>query len=140
MGGGMKNVIMGDFIKAKNKFGVISSLDQPLIEKEESYEELLKFYLKNEKNRFEHEMDIDKLLKKDPNLIIVYNQELGKSNARKIRKRLSELNVNSGWFAVLNDVIIASGKNEQEVKQRLTETISEDKLNRVFIFNYKNAK
>jgi len=50
---------------------------------------------------------------------------------------LSELNVNSGWFAVLNDVIIASGKNEQEVKQRLTETISEDKLNRVFIFNYK---
>ena len=32
---------------------------------------------------------------------------------------MSELNVNSGWFAVLNDVIIASGKNEQEVKQRL---------------------
>lgn len=136
-GGGMKKTVTEDFLKAKRKFGIISSLEQPKTEKNESYEELLKFYLKNEKGRFDYGEDIEEILHKNPDLIKVYHQEIGKSNARKMRKRFSILGINPGWFAVFNDVIIASGKSEKDVLEKIKDIVPEDKRDGVFVFKYE---
>ena len=136
-GSGMRRAVNEDFLKAKRKFGIISSLETPIVEKNESLDELLKFYIKDEKNRYEYSDEIDKIIRENPGLEKVYNQELGKASARKIRKRFLELEVNPGWFAVFNDVIIASGKIEKELSERIKEVLPEDKIGGVFIFNYK---
>jgi hypothetical protein len=136
-GEGMKKTLTEDFLKAKRKYGIISSLEQPTTEKEESYEELLKFYLKNEKGRFNYEKDIEDILQKNPEMVRIYNQEIGKKNARKIRKKFSDLGINSGWFAIFNDVVVASGKSEKEVLERVEEIIPEDKKDCLFIFKYE---
>jgi len=124
-GSGMRKAVYKDFIKAKSSFGIIESLGLPLQRKKENNEELLKFYLKNEENRFEYENEISNILKKEPLLTKTYYQELSKSNSRKLRKKISDLNIKSGYFAVLNDVIIASGKSEAEVKESLKELLGE---------------
>lgn len=134
----MKKTLTEDFFKAKRKYGVINSLEQPTTEKNESYEELLKFYLRNEKSRFNYEVDIKEILHKDPDLINVYHKELGKINARKLRKRFSNLGINSGWFAVFNDVVVASGKTEKEVLEQIKDIVPEDRKNNLFIFKYEN--
>ena len=59
----MVDALSRDYIKAKSKFGLIESLDEPLNEKEESSEELLRFYLKNENNRMRNWDEIHRLLK-----------------------------------------------------------------------------
>ena len=64
-GRGMVDALSRDYIKAKSKFGLIESLDEPLNEKEESSEELLRFYLKNENNRMRNWDEIHRLLKKN---------------------------------------------------------------------------
>lgn len=136
-GGGMKRTITKDFFKAKTKFGIISSLDIAITEKNESAEELLRFYLKDERNRYEYSNEIEKILKNNPELTKVYYQELGKANARRIRKKFSELKIGFGWFAILNDVIIASGSSKEETEKRSKELLPEDKRECIFVFQYK---
>mgnify|MGYP001580652617 FL=1 len=136
-GSGMRRTITEDFFKAKRKYGLISSLDHPIIEKNESSEELLNFYLKDARNRYEHEEDIQNLLKKYPELEKAYHQELGKINSRKIRKRFLQLGILSGWFAIFNDNIIASGKTKKEVLGRIKEIVPEELKERVFLFEHK---
>lgn len=137
MGGGFKKSLTEDFFKAKMKYGLISSLDNPIIKKEESPEELIRFYLKDERNRYWHQEDINNLLKKYPSLIDFYYKEIGKVNSRKIKKKLSNIGINLNWFAVFNDVVIASGKNEKEVLERVKEILPENKIKGVYIFKYQ---
>lgn len=133
----MKRTITEDFFKAKRKYGIISSLDYPITEKNESFEEILRFYLKDARNRYEHEDDINNLLKKYPELEKVYHQELGKINSRKIRKRFLQSGILSGWFAIFNDNIIASGKTKKEVLERIKEIVPNEIQERVFLFRHK---
>lgn len=137
-GGGFKGTLKRDYQKAINKFGLILSLEESISEKEESDEGLLKFYLKNEANRVEYADDIEEILKKKPPLLNIYYRELGKANAKKIKKRFSELGIGNGWFAILEDVIIASGNNEEEILNQLNNLISEEKKEHVHLFKYEN--
>lgn len=135
-GGGIKKSIHADYQKAKSIFGIITSLEQPITKKEESEEELLKFYLKSKDNRREYNDEINKILRKNPLLLKLYYQELGKSNTREVRKRLSELGVINGWFAVFNDTVIASGNNEAEVKNQINKIVPEHKRDYIYLFRY----
>lgn len=131
-----KSIISGlktDYQRAKSKFGIITSLDQPIHERKESDEEILRFYASTGARRQEYENEIDVILKKNPALKTAYQQELSKSHARKAKKCLAELGA-SGWFAILEDVIITSGKTKDEVLQRLKEIIPPDKLDSVHVF------
>lgn len=49
-----------------------------------------KNFVKNEDNRAEYWDEIKQLLGKNPLLFKIYYQEIGKSNSRKVKKRLSE--------------------------------------------------
>jgi hypothetical protein len=135
-GAGMRQTIQADYQKAKSRFGIILSLDTPISEKKESDEELLRFYVKNEANRAEYCDEIIQLLEKNPSLMKVYYQELGRSNQRKITKRFSEIRIVSGWFAIFEDIVIASGQSAEDVKVQLTHLLPEEERDFVHIFKF----
>ena len=135
-GSGMRRSIQTDYQKAKSIFGTITSLEQPITRKEDTEEELLKFYLKSKDNRWEFDEEINMILRKKPELMKVFYQELGKSNTRAIRKRISELGIGTRWFGIFNDTVIASGHNETEVRKQIDEIIPEHKRDYVYVFRY----
>lgn len=139
-GGGFRKGLKIDFEKSKLKFGIISSLDKPIEEREQSEEELFRFYLKNKVNREEFWGEINEILGKNPSLKNVYHNEIGKSYVREIKKIFSDIEIKRGWFAVVNSQIIASGKNEKEVMERLKDILPEDKIGSAHIFEYKNKE
>ncbi|KAF5423026.1 MAG: hypothetical protein C5S41_08200 [Candidatus Methanomarinus sp.] len=134
--GNMKRGIQDEYQQAKRKFGIITSLDTPIREKEDSDEELIKFYTKSISNRETYWEEIDELLAKKPSLENVYHREIGKSNARKISKRISEIGVVPAWFAVYEDVVIASGKSEKVVRAQIADMLPEKKIEGAYVFRY----
>jgi len=132
-GGGISRGFKADYQKAKSKFGIIESLDRPTQERKESDEEMLRFYASNLDRRFEYEDEIHNIINKNPSLSGVYQQEISKSNARRAKKRLVELDV-TGWFAILEDMIIASDKTKNGLMQRVKEMLPPEKLEAVHIF------
>jgi len=135
-GSGIKKDIHAEYQKAKSKFGIILSLDTLIMENKGSDEELLRFYVKNESNRAEYWDEIQQLLRKNPLLLNIYYQEIGKSNSRKIKKRLSEIGVSSRWFAIFEEVIIATGNTEKEVRTQVENILPEVKKDYAHIFRY----
>ena len=134
--GNMKRGIQDEYQQAKRKFGIITSLDTPIREKEDSDEELIKLYTKSISNRETYWEEIDELLSKKPSLENVYHREIGKSNARKISKRFSEIGVAPAWFAVYEDVVIASGKSEKVVRAQIADMLPEKKIEGAYVFRY----
>lgn len=135
-GSGIKKDIQTEYQKAKSKFGIILSLDTPISEKKESDEELLRFYVRSEANRAEYWDEIKQLLGKNPLLFKIYYQDIGKSNSRKVKKRLSQIGLVSRWFAIFEDIIIASGNTEQEVRAQVESILQENERDYVYIFRY----
>ncbi|MCX6741733.1 MAG: hypothetical protein NTX24_00970 [Candidatus Pacearchaeota archaeon] len=136
-GGGYKRSLERDFQISKNKFGIISSLIQPIEEKKQSDEDLLRFYLKNKQNREEFWEEINEILKKDGSLKNVYHNEIGKSYVKEVKKIFSDIGIKEGYFAIVNSQVITSGKSENEVKERLKEILPEDKIISAHIFRYQ---
>ncbi|MCZ7396892.1 MAG: hypothetical protein O8C59_00015 [Candidatus Methanoperedens sp.] len=135
-GSGIKKDIQVKYQTAKSKFGIILSLDTPISETKGSDEELLRFYAKSEANRAQFWGEIRQLLGKNPLFYNIYYQEIGKSNSRRVKKRLSEIGLASRWFAIFEDIIIASGQTEQEVKAQVDSLLPEAKRDCVHIFRY----
>lgn len=132
-GGSIAESFRADYQKAKRTFGIITSLEGPTQKKKESNEELLKFYASTQARRFEYENEISVILRKSPSLRIVYQQEVSKSHARRAKKRLSEMGI-TGWFAILEDTVIASDKTKNDVLMRVNEMLPPEKLDAVHIF------
>lgn len=135
-GSGIQKNIKVNYQTAKSKFGIILSLDTPISETKGSDEELLRFYAKSEANRAQFWDEIRQLLGKNPLFYKIYYQEIGKSNSRRVKKRLSEIGLASRWFAIFEDIIIASGHTEQEVKAQVDSLLPEAKRDCVHIFRY----
>ena len=125
------------FRESKSKYGVIISLDEPVVEKEDAEIELMKAYAKNRETSFNYGQEINRLLKKDPSLWSTYYQSLGKSEVRRLSKRLSELGAHSGYFAIFDDIIVASGQTEKELLEIINKLLPADKREYIYIFNYK---
>ena len=140
IGSNMKRGIQSDYQQAKRKFGIITSLDTPAQEKDNSDEELLKFYAKNKSNREMYWEEIEAIITDKPNLKNVYHRAIGSSNARQISRRFSEIGLAPGWFAVYEDVVIASGKSEKEVRALIVNMLPEDKAEGVHVYRYRGGK
>jgi len=136
IGSNMKRSIQAEYQQAKRKFGIIDSLDTPVREKEDADEELLKFYARSRSNRETYWEEIDDLLAEKPELWNVYHREIGKLSAKSFSKRLSEIGVAPAWFAIFEDIIIASGKNEKEVRAQVADLLPEDKMEGVHVYRY----
>ena len=92
--------------QAKAKYGIVTSLPFSVESKEQSDEDLLRFYLKSKQNRDQYWEDIWNLIGKKPALRLLYHQEMGKIHSRHYRKRFNEVGISQGWFAVLEGLIV----------------------------------
>lgn len=136
IGSGMKGSIQAEYQQAKSKYGIITSLDESIKEKKESDEELLRYYVRSTKRRMEYEIEILEILDRNPALWNLYSLELGKSFSKQIRKRLEQIDTSTTWFAVFEDLAIASGQNEEEAKDRAHAIVQQDKWEGLYIFRF----
>lgn len=123
--------------KAKSRFGIITSLPFSLKKVEQSDADKLRFYLRSERNRETYREEIEKLINKNPDLLALYHQEMGKIHARTYGKWLREIGVTKGWFAILEGMIIASGSTKDEVEKVLERILPPRKKEFVYIFQLK---
>lgn len=140
IGSNMRRGIQKEYQQAKRKFGIITSLDTPVREKEDSDEELIKFYARSESNRETYWEEIEAILTEKPELKNVCSREIGSSTARQIAKRFSEIGIIPGWFAVFEDVVIASGQSENAVREQLANILPEDKREGAHVFRYRGRQ
>jgi hypothetical protein len=133
-GRNIRQSLTESYNKAKAQFGIIESL--PLEEKRQSDAELLKFYLGSKQSREQYSEEIAKLVK-DPGLLLVYHEEMGKANARTIGRQLSAAGIKNGWFAVLEGTIVASGSTREEAQKIADKIVPEGKRDFVYIFRVK---
>jgi len=120
--------------QAKAKHGIVTSLPFSVGSKEESDEDLLRFYLKSQQNRERYWDELWSLIKRKPALRLLYHQEMGKIHARTYKKRLRESGIEKGWFAVLDANIVASGMTEAEARRIMKEIVPSDRRAQAYIF------
>lgn len=136
IGPNMRRSIQDEYQKSKSMFGIITSLDEPFVEKKESDEELLRYYLRSADRRMEYGGEILNILEKNPALKSVYSIEIGRAYAKYAGKKLSEIGALTAWFAVFEEIIIASGQSEKEARERAYAVVPQDKRAGVHVFRH----
>ena len=99
-GGGIRGRFKEAYDEAKATYGIISTLPFETVRKEQTDEAKLKYYLKSERNREYYWEEIQDLIHKNRNLMVLYHQEMGKSYARTYGKRLREIGLSDAWFGI----------------------------------------
>ncbi|MCD6479064.1 MAG: hypothetical protein J7L44_04230 [Candidatus Diapherotrites archaeon] len=136
-GGGIRRSLNDAYQEAKSRFGIITSLPFKPKRTEQSDADKLKFYLRSERNRERYWDEINKLISKDPELLTLYHQEMGKVHARRYGKRLREIGFSNAWFAILEGIPIASGATKEDVERTLQSILPAEKRRFVYIFQLK---
>lgn len=136
-GRGITRDINDTYQEAKAAYGIITSLAASGQQRKVDEEEKLKFYLKNERNREYYREEVWSLLEKHPEMLSTYHQEMGKSYSRAYGKRLREAGISSGYFAILEGMIVASGEKQKDVEKMLGRLLPVEKRKFVYIFHLK---
>ena len=132
-GGGMRSSLKVETETAIQKYGVITSLEMPIIEKKNSDEDMLRFYFKTQDNRDRYYEEIEKLRKKSPELESIFYQEEAGVISRDIKKSLKANKV-KGYFAVLVNAVVASGLTEKELEENVKKIVPFDKQTWLYRF------
>ncbi len=122
-GGNLKRVLKNDYDIAKMKFGIIEKLPMELLSEIDAKTNLLKYYIKKVDKSPEYDYDIKELISEEPALEKIYHQETGSKYAKIYAKKLKKLGFEKIWFACLDEVIIASGQNEHELKNNINKIV-----------------
>lgn len=130
-GSGYRRSFQDSFDKAKATYGIIESLPVKKLAESESRQNLLKYYLKDIEF---HQDDINQLIEKDDQLKTLFYHEIARKNARFFKKSLRQYDIRDCWFAVLGDVIIASGKTKEEAKTSAGKIVAKQQESLVFYF------
>lgn len=136
-GSNFRSSINDLYQEAKSKFGIITSLEQPIEELETDDTAKLKVYLKNERNRELYWQEIQTLIKRSSALERLYYQEIGKVYAKKYGKRFREIGLTDVWIALFEEMPIASGKTKAEVEKLVKQILPQQKREFVYIFHLK---
>lgn len=136
-GGGIRCDFNDSYQQAKSQFGIITSLPFSAQKFEQTDADKLKFYLRSERNRVRYSEEIWELTKKDIKLLTLYHQEMGKIHSRTIGKRLHDIGLSNGWFAILEGMTIASGATQDEIERVLQNIVPPEKRRFVYIFQLK---
>ena len=140
-GGSIKRSINETYNEAKAKYGVITSLtDDVKSKKNTSDQNLLKLYLRSERNQERYWDEIQRLIRKSEENKITYYQELGKYFAKLLGRRLRELGIESGWFGILENTIIGSGKTKKEAIINIENIVSKKRMKYVYLFQLRVKK
>jgi len=136
-GGGIRRSFNDAYQEAKSRFGIITSLPFSTEKAEQSDAANLRFYLRSKRNRERYWEEIEELINKNPGLLTLYHQEMGKIYARTYGKRLREIGLTNAWFAILEGMTIASGATKDEVERILQRILPTGKRKFVYIFRLK---
>jgi hypothetical protein len=132
VGRGMEKNLRAEHKEAVVKHGVLTSFGSKE-EKQNSDEELLKFYMKSETNRDRFWEKIETLRTKNSQLEALYHREHGRVLSSKLKRKLKEIRA-TGHFAAVDNVIVASAPTKKELDSRVTEIIPEEKKECVHLF------
>lgn len=137
-GAGARRNINDAYQQAKAKHGIVTSLPfSPKADEKPSDEDLLKFYLKNERNREMYRDEIWKLTSKNSKMMTAYHQIMGRNHARHYGKEFRKMGINGGWFAILQGLIVASGTTEEEAEKATKKIVQPEKRPWVYLFHFK---
>jgi len=136
-GGAIRRSFNDVYQEAKSRFGIITSLPFSTEKVEQSDAANLRFYLRSKRNRERYWEEIEELINKDPGLLTLYHQEMGKNYARTYGKRLREIGLTNAWFAILEGITIASGATKDELERILQCILPTEKRKFVYIFRLK---
>lgn len=136
-GGGIRRSFNDSCQQARSRFGIITSLPFSGAKLEQSDANKLRFYLRSERNRQRYSEEIWNLIEKDKELLTFYHQQMGKIQSRSFGKRLHEIGLTNGWFAILEGTTIAGGATRDEVERILQNIVPPDKRKFVYIFQLK---
>lgn len=133
-GRGIRERLKAAYQEAKAKHGIVTSLPFAVESKRVSDEDLLRYYLKNKRNREEHWEDIWLLLRKKPALHLLFHQEMGKIHSRSLKKKLREIGIEKGAFAILEGMIVAGGRNPEETLRVAKQIVPSEKRAWLYVF------
>ncbi|VVB69486.1 Uncharacterised protein [uncultured archaeon] len=136
-GSNYRRSIHDSYGQAKAGHGIISSLPFSLEKLGPNDAEKLRGYLKTGYSRDLHHEEIQDLLSKNPDLMPVYSEEMGRVHARDYRKRLKAMGIAEGWFALMDGIIIAGGKERENVEQTAKSMLPPAKMKLVHLFQVK---
>jgi len=136
-GSGTRRSINDSYSQAKNSLGIITSLPFSSEKTEISDADTLRGYLKTAYSRDAYREEIWELIRKNPDLMAVYCEEMGKVHARTYKKRLKDAGIVEGWFALIDGIIIAGGKTQKEVERIMKSLLPPEKIKLVYIFQLK---
>jgi hypothetical protein len=118
---------------SKAKYGIINKL--PHDESDGNRDaNLLRYYLKSDDNMQWYEDEIDELINRDRELLILYHQEIARRHRRKLVKSLKEKGLSKYWFAIYDDVIVASGKDRKHVEDDVKALLPSEDFDFIHIF------
>ena len=132
-GSGMRSSMKVEADSAIQKYGVITSLENPVLEKKNSDEDTLRFYMKTQDTRDRYFEEIEELSKKSPVLEAIYYQEEAGIIARDIKKSLKLRGI-KGHFAVLVDAVVASALTEKELEENIKKIVPENRQSWIYRF------
>lgn len=95
----------------------------------------IRFYLKDKKNADYYKYELEELKNKNELLNTIYKQEIGRFYSKEVKKKLKKLGLKKGFFAVIEDLVIASGENEEKLEKNLTTILAKDL--RKFVYKFK---
>lgn len=136
-GPGMRKSINDSFIQAKTGFGIVTSLPVFSGTSGPTDSEKLRGFLRSKDSRDIHWGEIEDLRNKSLELMAVYSEEMGRVHARAYRKKLKEIGVIDGWFGLIDGMIIASGRTQNEVEMVLGSLLPTEKIKFAHIFHLK---
>jgi len=132
-GGGVRSSIKVEADSAIQKYGVITSLENPVLEKKNSDEDTLRFYMKTQDTRDRYFEEIEELSKKSYVLEAIYYQEEAGIIARDIKKSLKLRGI-KGHFAVLVNAVVASALTEKELEENIKKIVPENRQSWIYRF------
>ena len=139
-GRGIRASLRDWYNEAKARYGIITALPFAAEKKADCDRERLAYYLRSERNREHYAEEIADLTGKSEALKIFYYQEIGKAHARRVGKRLREAGLESGFFAIHDDLILASGSTREELDRNLARILPENRRPYVYIYQLRRNK
>ena len=140
-GGGIRRMFNDTYREAKARFGIITSLphagEAARGARADEQARRLKGMLSSERSRQIHWEEILDLCDKSPELEHVYHQERGKADARRIGRRLRDVGILQGWFALFEGMVVASAPDRESLVRRVAEILPASKASMPYLYRLK---
>ena len=132
--GALGKILINSYRDSKAKAGIITQLPPISKDKKKGASETLEYYLSRNKDGNAYNEEILKLITPNFRLLKQYYDGIIKPNKEMYSMMFKTLGLKTGWFAIIDGVIITSGNTEEEVLNKLQEFLTPEKIELATIF------